>query len=212
MLLGMFCALACTLPAGQVAIVNGQVRDGASGQVVGAYYDDTDPNEPADTAAAVATGEMTIAASYGHTDPRLPAGAIDAIEHYPVLDAGSSTTIPAERDYILQAFSWGDNVIDGQVWGRCTSTDSDAACATRYAAPTAAQMQMMWCQAIANHPRTVLWYFAGDQAAVQQILDLEQATCTPPPASHTPTTAPPTRPATPHHGASILTSWKGATR
>ena len=86
------------------------------------------------------------------------------MEHYPVLDQHSIVTAPptlppkSGSGYVLQSFSWGDNLIDGITRGRRTAIDTTAQCASRYAAPTVAQMTTTWCMARQTGAPLLLWF------------------------------------------------------
>jgi hypothetical protein len=186
MLLGFFCAVACALPAGQVSIGPGMDR-GASlvqrdGVVIGRYIDDTYPGDPRALAARFRSEDVGIilVGSYGKPR-RFGPGTTNVVEHYPVLDHASTVTpLPPEprgSGYILQSFSWGDNLTDGITKGRCSLLDSTAVCATRYAPPTVAQMRRSWCLARRTRASILLWYYYST-ADAKTVMAIERARCT----------------------------------
>jgi hypothetical protein len=61
--------------------------------------------------------------------------------------------------FILQAFTWGDNVSDGQAIGACTANDTRASCYAMLNYPTASQ-QLKLRNEILTHadPKLILWW------------------------------------------------------
>lgn len=177
MLTGFFCTFAATasaclsLPAHQQLVQVTQVDPQCPGQIltvtqdgqrVADYVDDTlgRSEAAAQSCAATADGLPVYAGEYGY-DYGLPNGLV---EWYPVLDQSSAVgqpPPPGQAGYILQAFSWGDNLGDGEAMGRCTRSDTPASCAAKYQAPTAVQLEQMWCAVQQYNPHLVLWYYAG---------------------------------------------------
>jgi hypothetical protein len=176
MITGFFCTFAATasaclgLPAHQQLVESTVVDTGCPGTVlsvtvdgrrVANYVDDSlGSSEAAAQACAAADGLPVYAGEYGH-DYGLPNGLV---EWYPIADQGSvvgNPPPPGQAGYILQAFSWGDNLSDGEAMGRCTSSDSTASCAAKYRAPSASQLEQMWCAVQQYSPHLVLWYYAG---------------------------------------------------
>jgi hypothetical protein len=61
--------------------------------------------------------------------------------------------------FILQAFTWGDNLIDGQTVGVCTPSDSQASCYAKLQYPSeAAQLQLRNEILTHAHPSLILWW------------------------------------------------------
>jgi hypothetical protein len=137
------------------------------GQQVGAYVDDTaGAAETKDIQCVQSAGLPIYSGEWGH-DTGMPGGMV---EWYPVLDHRSRVGTPpgpGQRGYILQAFSWGDNVVDGETMGRCASSDTQTSCSARYSRPGFTQLRQMWCAARARKPREVLWYYAGGEPEAQ---------------------------------------------
>jgi hypothetical protein len=71
--------------------------------------------------------------------------------------------------FILQAFSWGDNLNDGRAIGMCTAADTVAGCGARLAYPSPGQ-QLMLLDAVRNHAHAKLilwWSFPGTYGPAQ---------------------------------------------
>jgi hypothetical protein len=61
--------------------------------------------------------------------------------------------------FILQAFTWGDNVADGQAMGVCTPSDTTSTCYARLSYPTAAEQLALRNAVLLNaHPKLILWW------------------------------------------------------
>jgi hypothetical protein len=187
---GFFCtgpaALTCLVPPHQLVVrgyvpecpneygqpqVEGVYRDD---QLIAAYVDDSLGAAEAGTQACAQTYLPTFAGSASHQSTL----ANSLVEFYPVLDHRSRVgrvPSPGSAGYILQAFSWGDNIWDGTHAGRCTSTDDPAACSSRYQAPSGRQLHAEWCGALRHHPRVILWYYAGSESTA--VLRAEHKPC-----------------------------------
>jgi hypothetical protein len=82
----------------------------------------------------------------------------------PVADEISQTQRIATRDgkqsaFILQAFTWGDNITDGQATGVCTPSDTQASCYARLRYPSAAEQLSLRNLVLAHaHPKLILWW------------------------------------------------------
>ncbi len=65
--------------------------------------------------------------------------------------------------FILQAFTWGDNLSDGQAIGVCTAADTKQSCYDKLDYPSAADQLQMRNEVLLNaHPKLILWWsFAG---------------------------------------------------
>ncbi len=70
--------------------------------------------------------------------------------------------------FILQAFTWGDNLPDGQAIGGCTASDTPASCYSKLDYPSPAQ-QLQMRNEILTHadPKLILWWsFPGTNGEV----------------------------------------------
>jgi hypothetical protein len=187
MLLGFFCtglaaAFCAGIPPGQVIVSAGNLPECPQalgiyrgGHLVGGYVDDSLGGSEAAAQGCAAQFTTVYAGEFGH-DQRLPNGLV---EWYPVADHGSHIGFPpppGEAGYILQAFSWGDNLWDGRgpPFYRCTMDDTTGSCAARYQAPSVRQLRAIWCRALAHHPHAIFWYYAAGET--NAILHLERDT------------------------------------
>jgi hypothetical protein len=205
MLTGFFCTFAATasacigLPAHQQLVQATPVDTGCPGSVlsitesgrrVADYVDDSlGSSEATAQSCAAADGLPVYAGEYGH-DYGLPNGLV---EWYPVSDGGSTVgrpPPPGQAGYILQAFSWGDNLGDGEAMGRCTSSDTPATCSSKYQAPSAAQLEQMWCAVQQYNPHVVLWYYAGGVPTAEVLQAMAQPCLTSSPVSEPPASSP----------------------
>jgi hypothetical protein len=76
-----------------------------------------------------------------------------------VQDQRAATQEGASSAFILQAFSFGDNLSDGEAVGACTASMSQAQCASRLQFPSASVQLELRNQALQNaHPKLILWY------------------------------------------------------
>lgn len=75
-------------------------------------------------------------------------------------DAQSSADAAHKRSaVILQAFTWGDNLDDGQAIGVCSAGDSKLGCYSKLRYPSAAeQLQLRNEVLIHSHPSLILWW------------------------------------------------------
>jgi hypothetical protein len=188
MLLGFFCtglaaAFCVGIPPGQMTVGSGNVPQCPqalgiyrAGHVVAAYVDDSLGGSEAAVERCAAQFTTVFAGEFGY-DQGLPNGLV---EWYPVADHTSqigSPPRPGQAGYILQAFSWGDNVWDGRgpPFHRCSPDDTTASCAARYEAPSVQQLHTMWCQALARHPHVIFWYYAASETYA--VVHVEREAC-----------------------------------
>src|SRR5579864_4591149 len=70
--------------------------------------------------------------------------------------------------FILQAFTWGDNLSDGQTIGACTASDTPQSCYGKLSYPTAAEQLQLRNEILLHaHPRLILWWnFPGTDGDV----------------------------------------------
>jgi hypothetical protein len=74
-------------------------------------------------------------------------------------DQRAATQEGASSAFILQAFSFGDNLSDGEAVGACTAAMSTAQCANRLQFPAASVQLELRNQALENaHPKLIIWY------------------------------------------------------
>jgi hypothetical protein len=61
--------------------------------------------------------------------------------------------------FILQAFTWGDNLADGEAVGVCNSGDTQASCYDKLTYPGAGDQLQLRNEVLLNaHPQLILWY------------------------------------------------------
>jgi hypothetical protein len=74
-------------------------------------------------------------------------------------DQRAATQQGTSSAFILQAFSFGDNLSDGEAVGACTASMSQAQCASRLQYPSASVQLALRNAALQNaHPKLILWY------------------------------------------------------
>jgi len=74
-------------------------------------------------------------------------------------DQQSATKAGKQSAFILQAFSWGDNLDDGQATGVCTPNDTKDSCYAKLLYPSAAaQLQLRNEVLLHAHPQLILWW------------------------------------------------------
>ena len=61
--------------------------------------------------------------------------------------------------FILQAFTWGDNLSDGQIIGGCSASDTPSACYAKLSYPSAAEQLQLRNEVLRHaHPKLILWW------------------------------------------------------
>jgi len=61
--------------------------------------------------------------------------------------------------FILQAFTWGDNLVDGQAIGVCSATDTQSSCYAKLRYPSSAEQLQLRNEVLSNaHPALILWF------------------------------------------------------
>jgi hypothetical protein len=70
--------------------------------------------------------------------------------------------------FILQAFTWGDNLSDGQTIGTCTASDTPLSCYGKLPYPSGAEQLQLRNEVLLHaHPRVILWWsFMGTEGDV----------------------------------------------
>jgi hypothetical protein len=97
------------------------------------------------------------------TDPILPLAAHpaawDHVSQIATTTQSSADRAGAASAFILQAFTWGDNLSDGEAVGVCSSSDTLDSCNARLRYPSGAE-QLALRNAILRkaHPALILWY------------------------------------------------------
>jgi hypothetical protein len=97
------------------------------------------------------------------TSPTLPLDTHpvtwDAVRQTVTATQSSADRAGKASAFILQAFTWGDNLIDGEAVGVCSPSDTLASCYTRLRYPSAAE-QLALRDAVLSyaHPALILWY------------------------------------------------------
>lgn len=61
--------------------------------------------------------------------------------------------------FILQAFTWGDNLSDGQLIGVCSASDTQSSCYSKLSYPSAAEQLQLRNEILRHsHPKLILWW------------------------------------------------------
>ncbi|HEX3801310.1 MAG TPA: hypothetical protein VHV75_00575 [Solirubrobacteraceae bacterium] len=100
------------------------------------------------------------------TDALMPYGsnlaAWDSVQQSVTQDQHAATTHGTQSAFILQAFSFGDSLIDGEDVGVCTASMSQAHCASLLHYPSAST-QLELRNEVLEHsqPKLILWYTYG---------------------------------------------------
>ena len=76
------------------------------------------------------------------------------------IDAQSAANNAGKQSaFILQAFTWGDNLADGQAIGGCTASDTQASCYQKLRYPSGAEQLQLRNQVLLHaHPKLILWW------------------------------------------------------
>jgi len=75
-------------------------------------------------------------------------------------EAQSSASAAGKQSaFILQAFTWGDNLSDGQAIGICTASDTQASCYSKLRYPSAGDQVKLRNEVLTHaHPKLILWW------------------------------------------------------
>jgi hypothetical protein len=74
-------------------------------------------------------------------------------------DQRSASNAGKQSAFILQAFTWGDNLQDGQATGVCTASDTRASCYAKLRYPSAAEQLQLRNEVLLHaHPKLILWW------------------------------------------------------
>ncbi len=61
--------------------------------------------------------------------------------------------------FILQAFTWGDNLADGQTIGVCSASDTQSSCYSKLMYPSSADQLQLRNEVLTHaHPKLILWF------------------------------------------------------
>jgi hypothetical protein len=96
-------------------------------------------------------------------DPMMPVSANqatwDSIGQWATDSQQAANRAGKQSAFILQAFTWGDNLSDGQVIGACSSSDTQLSCYSKTRYPTAAdQLELRNEILLHAHPKLILWW------------------------------------------------------
>jgi hypothetical protein len=71
----------------------------------------------------------------------------------------SAYTAGKQSAFILQAFTWGDNLSDGQIIGACSSSDTPPSCYSKLRYPSAAEQLQLRNEILLHaRPQLILWW------------------------------------------------------
>ncbi|HEX3616104.1 MAG TPA: hypothetical protein VHU61_06180 [Solirubrobacteraceae bacterium] len=99
-------------------------------------------------------------------------------------DQRAATRQGTSSAFILQAFSFGDNLSDGQAVGACTASMSQAQCASRLQFPSAGVELALRNAALQYaQPKLILWYTYGQASQGGHWADFTSAVTAPYPVS-----------------------------
>jgi hypothetical protein len=117
-------------------------------------------------------------------------------------DQRAATQAGSSSAFILQAFSFGDNLSDGEAVGACTAAMSESQCASLLQFPSANVELELRNQALENaHPKLILWYTYSQASQGSHWADLSSVVKAQYPASATVARAKGTRTVSRKHGA-----------
>jgi hypothetical protein len=86
----------------------------------------------------------------------------DSVDQSVTQDQRAATARGAESAFILQAFSFGDSLIDGEDVGVCNANMSAAHCASLLRYPSAGTQLQLRNEVLEHaHPKLILWYTYG---------------------------------------------------
>jgi hypothetical protein len=61
--------------------------------------------------------------------------------------------------FILQAFTWGDSLADGEAIGACSPSDTPDSCAAKLRYPSSSEQLQLRNEVLANaHPKLIIWF------------------------------------------------------
>jgi hypothetical protein len=97
------------------------------------------------------------------TDPMMPVsanqGSWDSIAQWASDTQHIADRAGKQSAFILQAFTWGDNLSDGQTIGACTASDTQSSCYSKLRYPSGnEQLQLRNEMLLHAHPKLILWW------------------------------------------------------
>lgn len=122
--------------------------------------------------------------------PLMPAGqnlaAWQSVQDSVTQDVRDATNAGTSSAFILQAFTFGDNLDDGEAVGVCTPNMTQAHCASLLHYPSAS-VQLQLRNEVLQHadPKLILWYTYGQASQGNRWADLSSVVRTPYPATAT---------------------------
>ncbi len=103
----------------------------------------------------VTTGSLTPASTNPSTWDLVAQSAAEAQE---IADAAGK-----QSAFILQAFTWGDNLDDGEAVGACTASETPQSCYAKLTYPSANDQLQLRNEVLLNaHPQLILWWSFQD--------------------------------------------------
>jgi hypothetical protein len=106
------------------------------------------------------------------TGPTMPvsanAGFWDSVGQWASGAQQAASGAGKQSAFILQAFTWGDNLSDGQIIGACSASDTQGACYAKLRYPSAAEQLQLRNEILRRaHPKLILWWsFPGTDGDV----------------------------------------------
>jgi hypothetical protein len=106
------------------------------------------------------------------TDPLMPVSANqdewNSVGQWAADAQHSANRAGKQSAFILQAFTWGDNLSDGQAIGACSPTDTQLSCYAKLRYPSSDEQLQLRNEILMNSsPKLILWWsFSGTYGAV----------------------------------------------
>ncbi len=159
---GYYAADDCVLPAGDQAGVTSYVsqikaQDPVHTVMIGAYG-----RQQADSYQGIADviGAELYPVSTGSLMPvSTNESAWDSFAEWASQTQQAADAAAKQSAFILQAFTWGDNLSDGQAIGVCTAADTQQSCYDKLVYPSPSDQLKMRNEVLLNaHPKLILWW------------------------------------------------------
>lgn len=113
-------------------------------------------------------------------------GTWESVQQSITQDQRAAADTGTASAFILQAFTFGDNLDDGEAVGVCTPSMSQAQCASLLQYPSASVQLELRNQVLANaHPKLILWYTFAEATQGNRWAGLSSVVSAPFPASAT---------------------------